>query len=166
MDLLIVRHAIAARRAAQRWPDDRERPLTPAGAQRAREAARGLKRIADPPALLLTSPLRRARQTAAFLSACAGWPAALECAALAPEASPEAALTALEARPQDRIAVIGHQPHLGQLIARCLPGALDPQGIELKKLGVALLSFEGRARPGGARLRWLLAPMALRAIRR
>jgi len=31
MDLYIVRHAVAFDRDAERWPDDRERPLTPRG---------------------------------------------------------------------------------------------------------------------------------------
>ena len=166
MDLLIVRHAIAAERNPQRWPDDRERPLTPEGSLRAQRAATGLKRIAGRPGLLLTSPLARARQTATILSGCAGWPEALECAALAPGASPEAALKALQARSHERIAVVGHQPSLGQLIACCLPGAVHPQAIELRKFGVALLSFDGIARPEGAVLRWLLAPGVLRAVRR
>jgi phosphohistidine phosphatase len=166
MDLLIVRHAIAAERNPKRWPDDRERPLTPEGSLRARRAAAGLKRIADRPALLLTSPLVRARQSASILSECAGWPEPLECAALAPEASAEAVLKALQARPHERIAVVGHQPCLGQLIACCLPGEVHPQAIEIKKFGVALLSFNGIARPQGALLRWLLAPGVLRAVRR
>ncbi len=166
MDLLIVRHAIAAEPTPKRWPDDRQRPLTAEGSLRARRAAAGLKHIAEPPALLLTSPLVRARQTAAILSECAGWPEALECAALAPEASAEAVLKALQARPHERIAVVGHQPCLGRLIAHCLPGALHPQAIELKRFGVAWLAFEGIARPEGAVLRWLLAPGVLRAVRR
>ena len=165
MDLLIVRHAIAAERNPKRWPDDRERPLTPEGSLRARRAAAGLKRIADRPALLLTSPLVRARQSASILSECAGWPEPLECAALAPEASAEAVLKALQARPHERIAVVGHQPCLGRLIAYCLAGTVYPQAIELKKCGVAWLSFEAVARAEGAILRWLLAPSVLRAIR-
>lgn len=165
MDLLIVRHAIAAERNPKRWPDDRARPLTPEGALRARRAAAGLKRIADRPARLLTSPLLRARQTAEILAECAGWPEALECAALAPGASPEAVLKGLRAGPREPIAIVGHQPGLGQLIAHCLPGEVHPQAFELKKFGAALLSFEGIPRAGGARLRWLLAPGVLRAVR-
>src|SRR5207249_7220892 len=93
----VVRHAVAFERSATRWPDDAERPLTPEGAERARKAALGLKRIADPPARVLASPLSRAQETAAILTRSAGWPEASVCVQLLPGASPEG-LLALVAR--------------------------------------------------------------------
>jgi len=165
MDLLIVRHAIAFERNAKRWPDDRERPLTSEGAARARQAAKGLKRLVDRPQRLLTSPLARAKQTAEVLTQFADWPASLECPALSPEEPPEAVFEALRAQPQKLIALVGHQPGLGRLIAACVPGAVQPQAFELKKFGVALLSFDGVPRAGRASLQWLLAPKLLRALR-
>lgn len=165
MKLMIVRHAVAFERDPKRWPDDRTRPLTPEGALRARRAAQGLKRVADRPARLLTSHLTRSVQTAAILTAVARWPRALECAALTPEGSPEAVLKALQGQPDDLIAIVGHQPALGRLIARCLPGEARPQAFELKKFGVALLSFDGVPCAGGATLGWLLTPGLLRALR-
>ncbi len=165
MDLLIVRHAIAFERDAKRWPDDRARPLTSEGAARGRQAAKGLKRLVDRPQRLLTSPLTRATQTAEILTQFAGWPTALDCPALAPEEPPEAALEALRSQPQKLIAIVGHQPGLGQLIAACVPGAVQPQAFELKKFGVALLSFDGAPRAGRAALHWLLAPKLLRTLR-
>ena len=164
MDLLIVRHAIAFERDASRWADDRERPLTPEGQARARQAAKGLERLLDRPQRLLTSPLARARQTAEILTRCAGWPSPLDCPALAPEQSPQAVLEALRADPQELVAVVGHQPGLGELIAASLPGAAQPKAFDLKKFGVALLSFDAAPRAGHAVLRWLLAPKLLRAI--
>src|SRR5690348_14359678 len=148
MNLLIVRHAVAFERDAQRWPDDRERPLTPEGTARARKSAKGLKRVVERPQRLLTSPLTRATQTADILTRFAGWPTALECPALSPEEPPEATLEALRGEPQKLIAVVGHQPALGRLIAACVPGAVQPQAFELRKFGVALLSFDGAPRPG------------------
>src|SRR5205814_3002469 len=109
MQLLVVRHAVAFERSATRWPDDADRPLTPEGAERARKAAQGLKRIADPPARVLASPLSRAQETAAILTRLAGWPEASVCVQLLPGASPEE-LLALLARTRDRsIAVVGHE---------------------------------------------------------
>lgn len=165
MDLLIVRHAIAFERDSKRWPDDGARPLTAEGTARARQAAKGLKRLVDRPQRLLTSPLTRARQTAEILTEFADWPKALDCPALSQGGSPEAALEALRAQPQKLVAVVGHQPGLGQLIAACMPGAAKPQAFELKKFGVALLSFDGAPRAGHASLRWLLAPKLIRAAR-
>ena len=69
MDLLIVRHAIAFERNVRRWRDDGERPLSPEGMVRARKAAAGLKYIAERPQCVLSSPLVRAKQTAAVAEA-------------------------------------------------------------------------------------------------
>jgi phosphohistidine phosphatase len=165
MDLLIVRHAIAFDQDPKRWADDGTRPLTPEGMLRARQASKGLKRLVDRPQRLLTSPLTRARQTADILAQFAGWPKALDCEALSPGQSPEAVLEALRAQPHKFVAVVGHQPGLGQLIAACIPGTGHPHAFELKKFGVALLSFDAAPRPRAATLRWLLAPRLLRAVR-
>jgi len=164
MQLLVVRHAIACVRNARRWPDDRERPLSSAGAQRAHRAARGLKQFAPRPGCVLTSPLTRARQTAAILHASAGWPAAVACAALAPGTSPRTVLAILRRRKHAVIAVVGHQPDLGQLLAACLGGERAWVALELRKPAVACLGFAGGARAGGATLRWLVPPRLLRAL--
>jgi phosphohistidine phosphatase len=165
MELLLVRHAIAFERNARRWPDDAERPLSPQGAARAREAALGLKRITARPARVLVSPLRRAQQTAAILTRFAGWPEAAECVQLLPGASPQGLLALLARTRERRLAVVGHQPALGRLLAACLPGGVGAAAFEFRKMGVALLSFQGSARAGRAELIWLLPPKLLRAAR-
>jgi phosphohistidine phosphatase len=164
MDLLIVRHAIAFERNPKRWPNDGERPLSPDGMLRARKAAAGLKRITERPVRLLTSPLLRAKQTAAILTEFAGWPKAVECAELSPGQSPEGLLEVLRGSQDKRIAVVGHQPGLGRLLAACLPGGVRPEAFELKKMGVAFLSFAATPRAGHAVLHWLLPPRVLRSI--
>ena len=164
MELLIIRHAIAFERNSKRWPDDTKRPLTPDGMLRARKAAAGLKRIVECPRRVLTSPLLRAKQTASILTEFASWPKAVECPALAPGESPEAVFEALRASPDKRLAVVGHQPALGRLIAACVPGA-KPEGFELKKMGVAFIFFNDTPRVGHAILHWLVQPRMLRAIR-
>ncbi len=165
MELLIVRHAIAFARSARRWPDDAERPLSPQGEARARKAALGLKRITQHPAQVLVSPLRRAQQTAAILTQFAGWPKAAECAQLLPGAAPERLLALLARSRGSRVAVIGHQPALGRLLAACLPGGVGAAAFEFRKMGVALLAFQGAARAGRGQLIWLLPPRILRAAR-
>jgi phosphohistidine phosphatase len=165
MELLVVRHAIAFERSPRRWPDDAERPLSPRGVARARKAALGLKRVTEHPARVLMSPLRRAQQTAAILTRFAGWPEAAPCVQLLPEAAPQALLALLGRTRERRIAVVGHQPGLGRLIAACLPGEVGAAAFELKKMGIALLSFQGVARAGRGQLIWLLPPGILRAAR-
>jgi phosphohistidine phosphatase len=164
MELLVVRHAIAFERSARRWRDDAERPLSPQGEARARKAALGLKRITARPTRVLVSPLRRAQQTAAILTQFAGWPEAAECAQLLPGAAPEALLALLGRGRGGRIAVVGHQPGLGRLLAACLPGG-EAAAFELRKMAVALVCFQGSARAGRGRLIWLLPPKMLRAAR-
>ena len=165
MDLLIVRHAIAFDRDRNRWRDDGERPLSPAGIRRARKAAAGLKQFSSRPDRLLTSPLVRATQTAQILTDVAGWPAAVEI----PELSPgEPALGILELLSRERsklTAVVGHQPDLGHLLSACLLGGARTLRIEMKKNAVACVSFSGRPRPGHAALLWLATPKMLRSLR-
>ena len=165
MQLLLVRHAIAFDRNASRWPDDAERPLTRAGAARARQAAQALKRLGEPPVRVLTSSLTRAQQTASILTRFAGWPEATPCAQLLPGVSPERVIGLL-ARARDRcVAVVGHEPGLSRLIAACLPGGASASAFEMKKMGVALLEFPAAAQAGRGRLVWLLPPKVLRAAR-
>jgi phosphohistidine phosphatase len=169
MDLLIVRHAIAFDRNTRRWRDDAERPLSPEGMVRARKAAAGFKQIAERPQCVLSSPLVRARQTAAILTEFAGWPKAVECSALAPDEPPEEVFAVLAAHKEKVIAVVGHQPGLGRFLAASLPaqvrGGVNPQAFELKKMGAALVSFGSAPRAGGGTLNWLVPPRILRATK-
>jgi phosphohistidine phosphatase len=166
MELLIVRHAIAEERSAQRWPDDTQRALSAQGLTRARRAAQGLKRIAPRPVRVLASPLMRTQQTAAILSQFGGWPAAVRCEELEPGAPPQTLLKLLAGRGEHCIGVVGHEPDLGRLLALCLNGSSGAAPIQLRKMGAALVSFEGRARAGQGALEWLLSPKILRAVRR
>ena len=166
MELLILRHAIAFPRAPKRWPDDVERPLTMEGVKTARRAAAGLKRILTRPALVLTSPLVRARDTAAIFAQAARWPEAKECEALTPGASPEAVLEVLRRRGSDAdcVALVGHQPHLGRLLALCMRGDARSEAFELRKSAVVCLHFQGPPRARQGVLTALFPPGALRKI--
>lgn len=164
MELLILRHAIAFPRDPKRWPDDTERPLTMEGVKKARRAAAGLKRIVKRPALVLTSPLVRARDTAAIFAQAARWPEAKECEALTPGASPEAVFAVLRRRGADRVALVGHQPHLGRLLALCMRGDARSEAFELRKSAVVCLHFQGPPRARQGVLTALFPPGALRKI--
>ena len=165
MELLIVRHAIAYDRDATRWPDDGARPLSTRGVMRARRAAAGLRKLALRPVRVLTSPLERTRQTAAILAQHAAWPQAVACRELLPGGSPQALLALLARTRGQRLAVVGHQPDLGGLIAACLPGSPGSAGFQLRKMSVALITFQGPPRLGRGEMCWLLQPKLLRALR-
>jgi hypothetical protein len=68
MQLIIIRHAIAVPRGTPGIPDE-DRPLTPEGEQKPREAAKGLTSLVGRPDALLTSPWLRVKQTAAIAAA-------------------------------------------------------------------------------------------------
>lgn len=165
-ELFIIRHAIAYDRDVAKWPNDDERPLTEDGIRRFREVARGLKWLVDAPDELLTSPLTRARQTAAILHERAAFPAASEIDALRPDTEIAALIRALQKRTVERIAVVGHEPDLSQLIG-ALVGGKNARGlVQMKKGAVAQIGFERGIKAGAGQLLALLPPRALRGLQR
>ena len=60
------------------------------------------------------------------------------------------------------IALVGHEPSLGELAAR-LNGARVR--LEFKKGGICRIDFEALPPKGAGHLRWFLTPRMLRAIR-
>jgi phosphohistidine phosphatase SixA len=107
MRLFLVRHA----EAAAGEPDDL-RPLTPAGRGAAREV--GVRLAGEQPDAVLSSPLLRARETAAAIAAAAG----LEVEAderLAPGATADDVRSAAAGRGATVVAV-GHQPDCSEIV--------------------------------------------------
>ena len=161
MDMHLVRHAIAFDRDAGRWPDDRDRPLTPAGIERFQRVAKAVVRIVPTVESHLASPLVRAWQTAEILSE-AGWPKPQRCEELAAGCEAEAVLAILKkARGAESLALVGHEPNLHELLGLLLAGESDRELVEFKKGGLACVRFAGAPRAGAGRLRWLLPPRVL-----
>ena len=161
MRLLIVRHAIAVAAGMPGIPDA-ERPLTPAGAKKFRDAAKGLAAILDPSDVLLASPLLRARQTAEIAAAAWGRVTPRRTPALAGGSFEEVAEVVDRFRARDLVAVVGHEPSLSALLARLL-GTSHEARLAFKKGGAALLEVsDGLA--GGGQLVWYLPPRLLRAL--
>lgn len=163
MRLLLIRHAIAVEPGTPGYADD-ERPLTDRGRRRFRTAARGLARLLPAPDRILTSPLRRAVETAKMAARAWDAPAAKPYTPLA-GGSPEAVLGGLGKLDRDAcVALVGHEPHLSLLLAHLLGGA-DHQGVGFRKGGAALVELAA-ARPTASRLIWFLPPGVLRRIGR
>jgi phosphohistidine phosphatase len=166
MLVYLVRHAIADGRDPDRWPDDRDRPLTEEGRRRFRSAAKGLRKLAEAPDLVLTSPYLRARQTAALLHEHARWPEPVAHDALGAEQSAAGMLAVLEAQQQRAaVALVGHEPTLSELASGLLCGDPVRVTIELKKGAVACLRVHATL-AGRAELLWLLPPRVLRELAR
>jgi phosphohistidine phosphatase len=128
MRLVIVRHA----EAAPGSPDEL-RTLTSAGREQARALGRRLRAEGLEPDAIVSSPLLRARETAAALGL--GEPEVDE--RLAPGATP-ADIRAAAAQRGDTIVVVGHQPDCGAAAATLAGGpepAFPPCGHVLVELG-------------------------------
>jgi phosphohistidine phosphatase len=106
MRLLIVRHA----EAAAGKPDEL-RQLTPEGREHARALGERLRREGFVPDAVVTSPLLRARETAAALEL--GEPEVDE--RLAPGAMPDDVRDAALGR-GETVVVVGHQPDCGNAV--------------------------------------------------
>jgi len=165
MDVYLVRHAIAHERSRARWPKDALRPLTAAGKQRFRKAARGLARVMPKSALLLTSPFVRARDTALILARVAKLRAPIEASELASGKPAREAFELLRSLKNAAIVLVGHEPNLSIFLSVALVGELASLKIAFKKGGAACLEFSGAIQPGRATLKWLMSPRALRALK-
>ena len=165
MDLLVIRHAIAAPR--EDYPtDDAARPLTAKGMKRFGQVVRGLDALGIELGAVLHSPWRRAAETARLLEPIMSGSVnrvlrATDLLAASPRAELFAELAAAGAG-DGAVAVVGHEPWLGELIATlCFADARRGEQVPMRKGGVAWL--DGTAAPGAMVLRALLPPKVLRA---
>ncbi len=158
--LLLVRHAIAEERGAA-WPDDDVRPLTKKGKTRMREVAARLQAIRETADIIVSSPLKRALDTARILKE--EWQSEADVEVvnvLAPGHTPAETIAAVaKAASEERIVLVGHEPHLGELAA-WLIGA--KQLVPFRKGGVARIDVETLSRPREGQLIWLATPKMLR----
>jgi phosphohistidine phosphatase len=159
MRLLVIRHA----QAAPQTPaiTDAERPLTAEGERQFRAAARGLAQRVTPD-VLLTSPLLRARETAAIASAAWGGLAATPDRALA-TGGVDGILATLENHPgHATVAIIGHEPTVSMLVAQ-LMGVASTEAFAFEPGTAALLDLDSAHRRSG-RLVWIMTPTDAAAL--
>lgn len=142
MEIWLLRHAVAEDRAAS--GDDADRALTPEGRRRAQSVARSLGRLEPEIQRVLTSPYRRARETAEPAAQALGLGDALrETSALEPTADPESILEELRAEPLRGALLVGHQPHLGDLLG-LLVARRAKMEFHLRKASLAWVTWDGR----------------------
>jgi phosphohistidine phosphatase len=128
--IYLVRHA----EAASGEPDDL-RPLTAAGRETARALGARLATEGARPDAVLSSPLLRARETAAELCRALGCKSEAD-ERLAPGATADDVRAAVERR-GDEVIVIGHQPDCGEIAAELSGGpkpAFPPGGVAVLDL--------------------------------
>ena len=157
MRLLLIRHADAGDRNPARWADDTERPLSERGRKRHTRVAKRMRRQGLVPDLLLSSPWLRAWQTSALTADVVGCEPPTACAALAAPPVLAAIAKAIGATTGDRlVALVGHEPWLGELAALLLVGE-NHLAIDFAKSAVLGLRTE-RIGPGGATLEFFWRP--------
>jgi phosphohistidine phosphatase len=160
LELYLIRHGVAAERGED-YPDDSKRPLTNQGLSKLRKEARALEALGVEFEHIIASPLLRTKQTADVLAQhTKGHPSVSTSDALAPAGTPASVLQELgKHMRKGRIALVGHEPNLGELAARLI-GARTP--LEFKKGAICRIDFEVFPPKGAGQLRWFVTPKMLK----
>ena len=167
MQLLVIRHAKAedALDFARSGQSEVLRPLTESGRKKMQRAAAGLLSEVEFIDVLAASPLLRARQTADIVAEAYVGRTVMELDALAPGGDPDELLEWLRGHSDvSVVAIVGHEPSLGEFIGRLLCGR-EKSVIALKKGAVCLLDLDPDVTPGKARLVWSLTASQLASFK-
>ena len=149
MKLYLMQHALAYPSA-----EDPERPLNPTGIDQAKMTARGIKRLGLSFDLIVTSPKRRAHQTAALIAEGVRYPYSdiLTTEAALPDSSPQDLLSLLQKESiESCVLVVGHMPLLAKLASVLMQGGellIENAGLacfDISESNSARLEFHLRA---------------------
>jgi phosphohistidine phosphatase len=132
MEVYLLRHAIAVERGTPGYPND-DRPLTSEGIEKMKAAAKGIARVVKDFDIIYSSPLIRARETAAIAAEATGCLDKIEiCEQLLPDARmAETQKCLFKSRDAERVLLVGHEPHMSVFAAHLLGGR--PANVEFKK---------------------------------
>jgi phosphohistidine phosphatase len=151
MTVYFLRHADAEPDAAR----DFERKLTPKGLEQAEKAGKFLVRHGLVPALILTSPVVRARQTAKIVARRLGDADLVEERWLACGMSPESCLRELAVHQHlESVLLVGHEPDFSETIS-ALTGLPDPVNLNIRKASLTAVDLP-RLEPGAGQLQFLV----------
>ena len=160
MNLYVMRHANAGLARENPLLDDK-RSLVKEGKEQCILMARTLNALKVQVDVIVSSPLKRARQTAQLVGTEMGYDARVEVSpALAPDASYaefQRMLTRYSA--YESVLVVGHNPNLFQFLGRLITGN-GGAAIRMRKGSVARLKMDRHP----ALLQWLIDPRSARAI--
>jgi phosphohistidine phosphatase len=162
MDIYFLRHANAGEPKMNSGKDEK-RPIDKLGIEQSHDVGRALAALDVNPDVILSSPLRRATQTAAVVANELGHEdKVITDAALRPEASYEKFLELLRRYGRkDVIIVVGHNPSMTVFLNKVLSGNAPLNAVELKKGAVAKVE---KAAPKPAVLKWCMPPKVVRSI--
>lgn len=163
MELYLLRHGIAAERSPRWAGHDADRPLTKKGARkviRVAEAMKGMDLSFD---LILSSPFKRARETAEIVADLFDCGDRLKYSAhLKVGGSPGLLIREIKTHyPSCRsVLLVGHEPYLSSLISVLMSGK-NELSVTMKKGGLCKLEVQSLRHGRCASLEWLLGPSQL-----
>lgn len=161
MNLYLLRHGSAGQRKVNPIAD-RKRPLDKEGKQQCILLGRVLNSLKLQFDYVLSSPLKRALQTAALVGTETGFEKKIQLSqALAPTGTWSDFHRLLdELAGAEDVLLVGHSPNLPEFLNRLLYPAGTKSVLRLRKGAIAMLDLER----GPAKLQWLLDPRVLRGI--
>lgn len=161
MTVYFLRHASAGERKKDPAKDER-RGLDRNGIKQAGDIGRLLARLEVQVDAVISSPLKRATQTAAVVANEIGHEGRLQLDnALRPQASMSDFRDLLHRCSQlQAILVVGHSPNLRQFLGRMISDSGHVAEVELKKGAIAKVDVL----PHRSRLQWCLSPRIVRAM--
>jgi len=161
MLVYFLRHANAGERYSNPKKDEK-RPLDQEGIQQCTLIGRTLSTLDVQVDVIISSPLKRASQTAALIANELGHEGKLQLTpALRPDASFDQFRDLLQQYSRsEAVMVVGHNPNLSEFLGRLVSRGGGRAGFDLKKGGVARVEL----RRAGAELHWCLTPRIVRGI--
>ena len=141
---------------------DERRPLDEEGMLQARYVGRMLANLDVQVDQIISSPLKRARQTATLVANELAFEAAVQIDdALRPEAEFDQFQTMLARyKKYDAVMVVGHNPSLTEFLSKSVSGSSGSTQVDFKKGGVARVEMNGRT----GTLDWLVTPKIARSL--
>jgi phosphohistidine phosphatase len=165
MNLYLLRHGIAMDKDEWKGPDS-DRPLTKDGVHKMKKAAKGLRHLNLKIDLILTSPFRRAFDTAMIAAKELKLKKKMRIIkSLAVDGDPKALVRYLSQNIHnwESVILVGHEPYLSELISVLIAGQ-GRTGLVLEKGGLAMLSADSVTYDKSAHLEWLLTPKILKNL--
>ncbi len=153
MKLYIMRHGPAE--PAQSGQSDADRALTAGGRAETTAAAKGLSQLGVAPAAILTSPLKRALQTAEIVADELDLAGALSVEDELTAGTSAARIVDMIRKEQRDLLLVGHNPDFSELVSYLLTDS-EEIAIDLNTAGVVCLEFADSPRHGAGTLRWYL----------
>ena len=162
MDLFILRHGEAGQRVSA-GRGDFQRSLTTAGQKEVSDIAKSLKELGTKFDVVITSPLKRAHQTAAIVAKILKIEKKMQdWDELSPEGNRIDLYNKLShLKQQSLVLVVGHEPYLSKMVSEIIFDGNDGGRIDLKKAGFARIRIISSTPKFQGELRWLLTPKLL-----